>query len=73
MAEAMMRLFFNQMETGSFVNAVRSGENALRPKNDLSIACCASETDALVYQGVPEACTSGAGLDKQETKLRRVW
>src|SRR5260370_26484325 len=72
LAETMMRLFFYQTEARSFVDAMRSDKNALGPENNLPIACCASETDALVHQRVSEAHASGAWLDKQKTKLRCV-
>ena len=49
MAEAVMRLFFNQVEACMLVNAMRSGQNALGPENDLPIACCAGEPDTLVH------------------------
>src|SRR5271170_1916584 len=68
-----MGFFFYQAEAGSLVNAMRRSENALGPENHLAIAHGASETDALVHQGVPQAKPAGAGLDKQQAQLGGVW
>ena len=72
LAKAMMGFFLHQHESRLLDRSVRRGQHALRPQNDLAVPCRASETDAFVHQGITEAHASGAGLDKQETKLRRV-
>src|SRR5258707_10819034 len=72
MAEAMVGLFFQQPKSCTLVNAMRRSQHALCPQNDFSIAGGAGEADALVYQGMAQARTSGARLDKQQAKLRRV-
>ena len=64
----MMRLFLNQPKTCFFVDAMCRSKNALRPENNLPIACGAGEADAFVHERVSQAKATGARLNKEETK-----
>jgi hypothetical protein len=49
MAEAAVRLFLDKSKARSFVDAMCGSKNALRPENDLPIACCAREADTFIH------------------------
>jgi hypothetical protein len=48
MTEAVVRLFLDETESCSFINAMGSGKDALSPENNLPIACGASKGDTFI-------------------------
>ena len=68
-AEAHMRLFANQTETGILIDPPRAGENALRPERHRLVAARTSERDAFGDQRVADPESARARRDDQEPQL----
>src|SRR5882757_9139029 len=62
----------HQPEAGLLVDAMRGGENALRPEGDLAVAGFAGEADTRRHQRVAEAYPTCRRLDQQKPQLRNA-
>src|SRR5438034_3160731 len=65
-----MALAFDELKPRALVDATRRDEDVVRPKRELAISRCASETDALVDESRPDAQATCPWLDEQEAQLR---
>lgn len=70
MPEAVMLLFFNQLESLRLVDAARRVEDVVGPEHDLAVAGAPCEVDAFVDQTIAEAESPRRRLDVEETQLR---
>src|SRR5262249_4653444 len=68
MAETVVGLLADQLESGPFVDATRSLEDAVGPQNDLRVPRLPCETDAFPHQLRANPQAARARLDEQEPK-----
>src|SRR5262249_55565090 len=69
-AEAVMRLFLNELETGLFVDMPGGGEQAVRPQHDLLVPRLPGEPQTFVDQALADAQPTRARFDQQQAQLR---
>src|SRR5580704_6467888 len=68
-AEAMVRLFLYQPESGPLIDPVGSAQHTLRPENDLPVSGRIGEAQALRDQCFAQSHSSRARLHKQQPQL----
>src|SRR5262249_13723871 len=70
MAEAMMRLLFDEPEAGFFIDMPGGVEHAVRPQRDLFVSRLPGEPYALIDQPFADAHPARARLNQQQAQLR---
>src|SRR5258708_15797543 len=70
-AEAVPLLAGDAAKAGRGIEAPGGDEDILRPQGELGVAALAGEFDAFGNQPLADAQAAGAGLDQQQTQLRR--
>src|SRR5262245_53181602 len=65
-----MRLFFDEPETGFFIDMPGGVKQAVRPKRDLLVSRLPGEPQAFIDQALADAQPPRARLDQQQAQLR---
>src|SRR5262249_43318641 len=67
-----MWLFLNKHESSLLIDPVGRSEHALRPQGHLFVASGSGKTHAFANKRFPQAYPTCAGLNEQQTQLRRI-
>jgi hypothetical protein len=69
LSEAVVRLFVDEFESRLLIDAVGSGENALRPERDFGVSGGARKADTFVNKNLAEAEATGGGIDIEQAQF----